>query len=231
MRSYRSSPRFDRLNIIRDTKVYTLSIGPTTMSLAQLQEFSKSDERYEISLDFSGTLYDLLEDLLSRSTFTETGIGQVPSGYYDNLVTFQQAYTIKGRSYNLYSANGGNISVTLDKIAESLTNRMRSSVTSSNVTGTVHNVVVHIEVVWPWLIYPVALSICTATVLGATMWLAHSSDKMIWKSSSLALLFHGLDEVSTKERLLEISVMETVAESVWAKLSRDEEGNAKLKVL
>ena len=54
---------------------------------------------------------------------------------------------------------------------------------------------------------------------------------MVWKSSSLALLFHGVAEGHTKGRLLVISAPGTAAEGTWAKMLRDHEGKAKMKVV
>ena len=70
------------------------------------------------------------------------------------------------------------------------------------MTGTAMFTTVYIKVVGPWLIYSAALIVAAAVLLGMTIWLSHSQDKMVWKSSSLALLFHSLPESEANGRLM-----------------------------
>lgn len=90
--------------------------------------------------------------------------------------------------------------------------------------------VVFIEVTWPWLIYTATLVVCAGVLLALTMWLTHGRDKMAWKSSSLALLFHPLPSDRTDASLLSLADMETEAGDMAAKLSKGEAGGVKMNV-
>ena len=83
--------------------------------------------------------------------------------------------------------------------------------------GSAMYTVVYIEVVRPWLIYAAALLMAAATLLGCTIWLSHGSDKLVWKSLSLALLFHRLSDGEANRTVLSVGRMEKVADGIWAR--------------
>lgn len=57
----------------------------------------------------------------------------------------------------MYSANNGDNPKTLDNVAESLTNAIRSGPQTLDHYGTVFQTEVYMRVDWQWLIYPVVL--------------------------------------------------------------------------
>lgn len=63
------------------------------------------------------------------------------------------------------------------------------------VTGVSHKVETYIHVKWEWLCLPVGLVGMSIVFLVATMVKNERKKAMAWKSSSLALLFHGLEGV------------------------------------
>jgi hypothetical protein len=63
----------------------------------------------------------------------------------------------------IYSANDGDIPKTFDRIAESLTNQVRSGPQSIKHVGKVWRNEQYMRVDWPWLAYPVALLIAVRT--------------------------------------------------------------------
>lgn len=82
-----------------------------------------------------------------------------------------------------------------------------------------------IGVRWPWLAYPVALLNLTISFLLATIVQSEAySRKQIWKSSPLALLFHGLDnELREKfEHVDRTEEMARTAKELVVKLGREE---------
>ena len=210
------------------------------MSLGQLQQYSQSEEGYWIDNGFSQAFQSVLTSVLTSSVFANGT--DPPFIYSDALLSLPALYEFEyeqamadqanvGKSYSLYYSNHGNMSKTLDNVAASVTNQMRSSVGSRNITGNVEYPTVYIQVIWPWLIYPAVLSVLAAALLAVTIWLSHGHDKMVWKSSSLALLFHGLPHDQIDRRLLDVSVMEREADGIWAKLSRDGDGKVGMTML
>lgn len=57
----------------------------------------------------------------------------------------------------MYSANDGDIPKTFDKIAQSLTNTIRSGPQKLEHQGTVFRTEVYMRVDWQWVIYPISL--------------------------------------------------------------------------
>lgn len=81
------------------------------------------------------------------------------------------------------------------------------------------------SVQWPWLAYPAALLVLTFVFLLATIvQSACYSRKRIWKSSPLALLFHGLDtDMREKFRFVDrTEEMEQTAKGLPVRLSHEE---------
>ncbi|KAK3112095.1 hypothetical protein LTR53_011990 [Teratosphaeriaceae sp. CCFEE 6253] len=122
-----------------------------------------------------------------------------------------------------YTANGGNVSRTMQDMARSLTNELRQGPESEAVPGMVAYSVAYIEVRWAWLAYLVSLCGLAIAFLFAAMitsWRRHSP---IWKSSSLALLFHGCSGAGlfSGREIDDVSAMERAARDVRAYLDAD----------
>jgi hypothetical protein len=63
------------------------------------------------------------------------------------------------------------------------------------VYGTASRVETFVQVQWQWLTLPTTLVGMSIIFLGGTMMMNESKHALAWKSSSLALLFHGLEGV------------------------------------
>lgn len=120
----------------------------------------------------------------------------------------------------------------MDNIALSVTNTIRSAIYSSNVTGTVMYPMVFIDVVWPWYILPITLTFSAAVLLAATIWLSSGRRAVVWKSSSLALLFHGISNIESDARPEHAEGMEEKAKQMTVQLCKDESvGVTRLKMM
>lgn len=207
-----------------------------SIPLDELHQINQMNEQFQIDYHFSQLFSNLLASVLQNEVFNASydASEQVPSSYlsdYAATIENQVEAGDAGRSYSLYYGNDGDVSETLENIAVSVTNQLRSGLASSNVTGTVMYPIVYIEVIWPWFIYPIALTVSAAALLAVTIWMSCGSEKMVWKSSSLALLFHGMPDEEANGRLLSTAAMETAADEMWATLSKDEIGDVRLKTL
>ncbi|KAL9625452.1 MAG: hypothetical protein Q9160_000515 [Pyrenula sp. 1 TL-2023] len=86
-----------------------------------------------------------------------------------------------------------NIPQLLESLANSMSDRIRSSANATQIRGTAYQSVTFIHVRWAWLALPVALITCACVLLVLMITLTSKPDSLLWKSSSLALLFHGLE--------------------------------------
>jgi hypothetical protein len=83
-------------------------------------------------------------------------------------------------------------------LAKAMTTYIRDPVQSTfanYVYGTASRVETYVHVQWHWIILPTALVGMSILFLGGTMMKTESKRALAWKSSSLALLFHGLEGV------------------------------------
>jgi hypothetical protein len=62
------------------------------------------------------------------------------------------------------------------------------------VYGNVTTSAVHVAVAWYWFILPAALNALAILLLLATAVMSYRRNTQLWKSSTLALLYHGLDD-------------------------------------
>ncbi len=130
----------------------------------------------------------------------------------------------------MYKINGGNFSMTMESLATSMTNFIRQGPNSTAVLGHEHYTTTHIRINWPWLCFPAGLVVVAVVFLIAAIISSHTSSKTGWKSSSLAILFHGLDGWIEQEVRDHRSTrgMQMAAKDMWAKLSEGDDGNLKL---
>ncbi|KAL3439769.1 hypothetical protein BJX65DRAFT_291675 [Aspergillus insuetus] len=73
-----------------------------------------------------------------------------------------------------------------------------ASVAAANkvtIRGTVHLTEIYVSVRWLWLVFPSALVALGVVFLGLTMLTNRRQGLRLWKSSILAILFHGLEGV------------------------------------
>ena len=91
----------------------------------------------------------------------------------------------------LYEAN--DIPVRINNLAVSMSNNIRQQKDSGSnpFTGTPYRSETFIHVRWAWFSYPIALFIMFILCLFATIRQTSHSQVNAWKSSNLALLFHG----------------------------------------
>ena len=79
-----------------------------------------------------------------------------------------------------------------DRMTDALRNLYSDPVTDAADLGKVYTTQTYVHVTWPWLILPVALVIASCIVLLAAIISSSRHQTIVWKSSSLAVLFHGL---------------------------------------
>ena len=138
-------------------------------------------------------------------------VGTFNGDFYENV-----AYTVSGTSpawLSMISKMGaGNLAATnrtMLNMATSITNQMRLRASNSKpAEGQVWWSEICVEVQWRWLtLHAILVCFCFAFLILTMLSSSRYAKGKLWKSSPLALVFHGLDQ-STTEKIGAIGVME-----------------------
>ncbi|EXJ63428.1 uncharacterized protein A1O5_11477 [Cladophialophora psammophila CBS 110553] len=103
----------------------------------------------------------------------------------------------------------------IQNLANSLTNMIRTSPDSTLVAGEAFRSEAFIKIHWPWISLPAIVVFSSNSLLVIMMIQSHRKRSPIWKSSVLALLFHGLKPGTTNtadEHVTSLWDMELLAE-------------------
>ena len=122
-----------------------------------------------------------------------------------------------------------NIPKTMDRVAAAMTNRLRD-VSSLNVHGQSGSMELYVRVSWPWLALPVLSVILGMILLISVMKVTRKHKLNIWKTSELALLFHGLDfSLHDTAEMDKVSEMEEIAMALQVRLGQGPRGGLQLQ--
>jgi hypothetical protein len=78
------------------------------------------------------------------------------------------------------------------RIAARMTEQLRSSDSSYNVSGVALTGQTYVAVHWQWIIPPLSLLLMAIMLLSLTRWKSRQGGVGVWKSNIIALLLHGL---------------------------------------
>jgi hypothetical protein len=129
----------------------------------------------------------------------------------------------------LWDNYGGDLSLTLANIATAMTNHIRSTDGHVNINGTSTRVDTVIKVTWFWLTYLAAMVGLSLAFFVTAVVFASEKSRVVWKSSSLAVLMHGpegFDRAELDHRSVED--MGKSAKGLWARLEMDDQGSLRL---
>lgn len=90
-----------------------------------------------------------------------------------------------------------NVPELITNISQSITTRMRQTARNdptAHILGAAYELDSFVHVRWKWLTLPLALLLLTLIFLLAAIRTSAQPEVLLWKSSSIALLFHGLSE-------------------------------------
>ncbi|KAN0081758.1 Protein of unknown function (DUF3176) domain containing protein [Elaphomyces granulatus] len=93
----------------------------------------------------------------------------------------------------LYNKGFDNVTSTFDKIATALTNAVRQGPNTTSITGQAQALDVYIRVRWAWLSLPLMLVVFGVSFLAISIMFSSRPGRHVWKSSTLATIFHRLD--------------------------------------
>lgn len=126
-------------------------------------------------------------------------------------------------------SNSEDIPATMDNIAAAITNRMRalSNVTVAGQAGSIEQ---YIETSWVWLALPALMIAAGIVVLILAMMETKKHGLHVWKTSEMALLFHGLDPpIPQAAGVNSASEMEAWSKDVKVKLVQDSKDHVTLR--
>jgi hypothetical protein len=121
------------------------------------------------------------------------------TGFYQK---FQNGrYLASGPSNHKFAWTFSNLSFSeaVKNAALALTDYIQTSSQSEPVFGHRSVTETYVRVRWAWLVLPIVLTALSLAFLLMTIWTTHRSDTKVWKSSSLALLYHGLETKPSKD--------------------------------
>lgn len=122
-----------------------------------------------------------------------------------------------------------NITNIFQDVANSYTNFLRSVDEPFNVTGTATVYETYVNVTWRWFILPAVVVLVSAafllTVMIYTKW-EFGGNNVIWKTTTLPLLLHGLEDWKSEEytNIESSAAMTATARGMRVMLKKDDSG-------
>ena len=97
---------------------------------------------------------------------------------------------------------------------------------NGSLLGTTIEYQTYVHIRWAWISLPAALVLLTLGYLVTVVIKSNIQKNPIWKSSGLAVLFHGLDPTTRQElgRLQRLHEMDRQAQIMKVRLSEGDEG-------
>jgi hypothetical protein len=90
----------------------------------------------------------------------------------------------------------------ISNVSTSMTNNMHSAYTNTTtVFSTTYRQQTYVRVRWPWLVLPTGAILFGIAFLILTIMHTAQSRTLLWKSSSLALLLHGINSEFEEENV------------------------------
>jgi hypothetical protein len=156
-------------------------------------------------------------------TSSEDGVMYVE---YDHLAEKLDVMTMgfpTGGMTTSQAVRAHNFSYLVERMAASMT-KAELDYSSTVIYGNMSSGVVQVDVAWRWFALPAALNAVAIFLLLATAVLSHNRKTQLWKSSTLALLYHGFDD---PEPALDLDLAKVSEMGRWASNTRATLGPAK----
>lgn len=178
---------------------------------------NETDLKFDIAGRENGNLKTFLANVFTNSLTS----GNASSGWPPSLNPTQTMTMASA----LYRANGGNIRDTISALAKSLDAEVRQGRIGHQPVGAALRSETYIRVEWPWLIMPTMLVIIGIAFLVLSLIQTSLNGTVLWKSSTIAPLFHGLEGYTGRELNLQgRRHMEAAAEGMQVQLKPDDDG-------
>ena len=145
---------------------------------------------------------------------------------FDTLLTGQDASGGNNPTGSaLNGINNGNITQNFDRIATAISDAVRQASGNARVVGEAFGQQTFVRVRWKWLAFAASIVFLTAVFVTFSIVFSLERGESIWKSSSIALLFHGLKGWTEQELDVQsMDEMEEKAKGMHTILERDDVG-------
>jgi hypothetical protein len=172
------------------------------------------DYGYNIQKALSGR-HDLRFVANMRGAF---GFSNLAEDIYTDVLGSWRFNTVGPRSTR-------NLSQRVESVAVALTNYGLQT-TNDTVNGTAIAEESYVRVRWQWIALPAFLELASLALLVLTIIHSRREGVPLWKSSALALIYHGVDELRGQESLAteRLSGIEVTAKTVDVQLVKSEDG-------
>lgn len=212
------------------SKAIRHSVNPYNDSVSYSFAFSNSVNNINVSVDpWGGPTHNPRLDI---EYYLTQALKQLFEGELSvDFDSFTDGFSSNSASNILqYGLNASiDISKTMDRIAEVMTNRLRD-ISNHTIQGQSGSMELYIRISWWWLLLPVLCVIFEMVVLISVMIITRKHKLLIWKTSELALLFHGFDfSIGNTVETQKASEMETIASALQIRLKRGSKETLKLE--
>jgi hypothetical protein len=128
--------------------------------------------------------------------------------------------------YWFYYEYPSGLAMLTSELAATMTNAFRESPGNGTiaVTGQSFEMASFVHIRWGWIALPAIVVAMTGVFLGLAMWTSRSTRTRLWKSSAIAMLFHGLDGETRAEAMRSRSLREVRVRLGDEGLGKDGEG-------
>ncbi|KAI0101346.1 hypothetical protein GGR51DRAFT_334222 [Nemania sp. FL0031] len=141
--------------------------------------------------------------------------------------TFFDSDIVTAFYWNYYEYPNG-LDLLVNDLATSMTVAFRSFVGAVPVSGRAIYTESYVHVRWGFAVVPIVVVVGAALFLVAAMYQSKRSTTQIWKSSALAMLFHGLDDGTKNHFADAVTLREQKAEACRIKVKLEELDNGTL---
>jgi hypothetical protein len=169
---------------------------------------------------FAQKLFSPIIDYLVAD-FTTTAYYVIPR----NGLSTSGAGDRSARTNTVGSRSTRSLQERLENIATALTNYGLEK-TNETVRGRAYAEESYVEVQWWWILLPALLQLSTLILFITTAIYSHLNRFPIWKSSILAIIYHGVEDLDEKKDLVaeRLSGMNTIAREDEVQFSRSADG-------
>lgn len=180
-----------------------------------------SDDIFWVNSNDQTMTRKLLEGIVAYNEITTDGLGGAHSSATGpNNIALLTA---------MFDKNGGDVAATVADTATRMTNRIREAIGSETVRGLTAKATTIITVQWYWLISMGSMVVLRVLFFVTAVVFSNEKNRVIWKSSSLAVSYHGLDGFAPAELDDQsITDMRSGARTLEAKLEVNDEGFLRL---
>ena len=125
----------------------------------------------------------------------------------------------------MYEKHNKNHTKTMDDYAAALTHAVKRSANSTVLQGAIKQQRTYVRVFWAWLTLPALVVLLSTTFLFVSISFSLEQGQVVWKTSAIASLFHGLRGWSdgTLSNAHTYWEMERSSRLMWGRLAEDDE--------